>query len=329
VQIGADVASAPPLAADTDARHVLAGPEPLGSSGLVYVVTSSSLDAELTRERRRLFAVRGGLVGLGLLIAATAALASRALAREQRLGELRSTFVASVSHDLRTPLASILLLVDNLQHGRIATEVARERYYGSLRQETERLRRMVEDLLDASRVERGQGPRVARAATDTATFFAELERAFVERAALVDARVAVTREALPAVLHIDADAVRRAAWNLFENALRHGKHPGAAADVRVLVRSESGALTIEVADSGPGVPARHREAIFAPFERLVDRGARSDIADDTGTGLGLAIVRAIARAHGGDARLIDTADAAGACFRITIPAAAEVDAGAA
>jgi len=318
------IRTTPPF--DVGTEHVLAGPEALGASGLAFVVTSASLDTELARERRRLLAVRGGLVGLGLLIAAAALLATRALAREQRLAELRTTFVASVSHDLRTPLASILLLVDNLQHGRVATEVARERYYGSLRQETERLRRMVEDLLDASRVERGQGPRVTRIATDTATFLDELEQALVERAALIGAQVAVTREALPSVVHIDADAVRRAVWNLFENALRHGRRAGVSADVRVHVRSDTVAMVVDVADSGPGVPARHREAIFAPFERLVDRraqrGQQRDLADDTGTGLGLAIVRAIARAHGGDAELVapgdGRGDAVGARFRLTV-----------
>jgi signal transduction histidine kinase len=327
VHIGAAPAS------EVAAEHVLLGPEALGASGLGFVVTSPSLEAELTRERRRLLAVRGGLVGLGLLIAATALLAARALAREQRLAELRTTFVASVSHDLRTPLASILLLVDNLQHGRVATEVARERYYDSLRQETERLRRMVEDLLDASRVERGQGARVARVRTDTATYLDELERTFVERAALVGAHVAVTRETLPAEVHIDPDAVRRAVWNLFENALRHGKRAGEHADVRVLVRADADAraLIFEVADSGPGVPAKHREAIFAPFERLVDRrverGQRRDLADDTGTGLGLAIVRAIARAHGGDAELVASDDTPGARFRLTVSVSEPEEAG--
>ncbi len=276
---------------------------------LWYRVQATSLGPELAAERRRVTLLRAGLVALGGLVALTALLAARALARERRLAELRSTFVASVSHDLRTPLASMLLLIDNLEHGRVATSQAREKYHAALRQETERLRRMVEGLLDASRVERGQGARVTRVTIDTAAYLDELERALIERAAVVGARVSTTRGALPQAVHLDPDAVRRAVWNLFENALRHGQSEDGRADVRIDVHGDERTLCFEVADSGPGVPARHREAIFEPFERLADRQARRGLADDAGTGLGLAIVRSIARSHGGDATCVDASDA--------------------
>jgi signal transduction histidine kinase len=305
-------------AALTDDVLRLLGPVELAGAGLHYDVVAPDLAREVRRERRRLLALRGGLAGLGVFVALAGILSARALARERRLARLRSTFVASVSHDLRTPLASILLLVENLEHGRVATEAARTKYHGALRQEAERLRRMVEDLLDASRVERGDGPRIAPAPVALAPFLEELEAAFVERATRDGARVSWTREAMPTQLVLDADAVRRAAWNLFENALRHGHRAHETADIRIAVSCDGDTLTFDVADRGPGVPARHREAIFRPFERAreprhtAERGATLDY----GTGLGLAIVRAIARAHGGEVELVD--GDVGARFRLTV-----------
>ncbi|MEZ6014887.1 MAG: HAMP domain-containing sensor histidine kinase [Planctomycetota bacterium] len=328
IRARADVDSQRAPAAEAAPVARLLGPASLGATGLTFEVVSATLEAEVARERRRITLLRLGLVGLGALVALAGWLASRALARERRLSQLRSTFVASVSHDLRTPLSSILLMVENLQRGHIATDSARAKYHGALRQEAERLRRMVEDLLDASRVDRGEGPRLARVPTDVSSFFDELEVALSERAALAGARLSVTRARLPQSLLIDPDAVRRAVWNLVENALRHGKRAGAAADVQLAIRERAGALELDVIDAGPGVPARHREAIFAPYERLANARERSSLADDTGTGLGLAIVRAIARAHGGDARLVERATEAalgaapersGAHFRLTLP----------
>lgn len=280
------------------------GPEPLGEAGLVFDLLAPHLAREIAAERRRLVAVRAGLVGLGVLVALAAVLSARALARERRLAELRSTFVAGVSHDLRTPLASILLLVENLERGAIATDAARRRYHGALRQEAERLLRMVNDLLDASRVERGAGPRIAAAPVAMGPFLDELEHALAERAAQAGASLGFSRHTLPREWMLDADAVRRAVWNLFENALRHGRSADGSARVEIEVHAVDAGLCIEVRDRGPGIPARHRESVFRPFVRGVDTRRSSSTMDDLGTGLGLSIVRAIARAHGGDAQVL-------------------------
>lgn len=295
---------APDAALLTPEAARILGPEPLGEAGLVFDLLAPHLAREIAAERRRLVAVRAGLVGLGLLVALAAVLSARALARERRLAELRSTFVAGVSHDLRTPLASILLLVENLERGAIATDAARQRYHGALRQEAERLLRMVNDLLDASRVERGAGPRIATAPVAMGPFLDELEHALAERAAQAGASLGFSRQALPRDWVLDAEAVRRAVWNLFENALRHGRSADGSARVDIEVHAVEAGLCIEVRDRGPGIPARHRESVFRPFVRGVDTRRSSSAMDDLGTGLGLAIVRAIARAHGGDAEVV-------------------------
>ncbi|MBI1382531.1 MAG: hypothetical protein GC161_15755 [Planctomycetaceae bacterium] len=296
------------LLSPDDARVL--GPEPLGEAGLVFDLLAPRLAREIAAERRRLVVVRAGLVGLGLLVALAAVLSARALARERRLAELRSTFVAGVSHDLRTPLASILLLVENLERGAIATDAARRRYHGALRQEAERLLRMVNDLLDASRVERGAGPRIAAAPVALGPFLDDLEHALAERAAQAGASLGFSRHALPGDWVLDAEAVRRAVWNLFENALRHGRSADGSARVEIEVHAVEAGICVEVRDHGPGIPARHRESVFRPFVRAVGTRRSSSTMDDLGTGLGLSIVRAIARAHGGDAEVVPSPDGA-------------------
>lgn len=288
----------------------LLGPEELAGTGLIYSVTHEDPEVRGRAELARSRVLRGGLYGLGVLVLATAVLAARALARARRLAELRSTFVASVSHDLRTPTQAILLLAETLEQDRLAppTPENRARYHVRIRKEAERLRRLVEDLLDSARIDRGEGARIVRRDVDLGVFFDDLEQAMEERAEAEGAELSIVRGALPVTASIDPDGVRRAIWNLFENALAHGVLEGESMRVHVSVALEGERLTVTVHDNGPGVPARLREAAFTPFERLRDRRASSDdISSDTGTGLGLAIVRSLSRAHGGDAAFLDSA----------------------
>ncbi len=267
---------------------------------------------------RRIQWLRGGLVGLGVLVLIAAGGSYRAMSRSRRLAELRSTFVASVSHDLRTPTQAILLLSEMLEEDLVPEGASKREYQSQIRREAQRLRRLVEDLLDGGRIDRGGGARIVRGDVASGPFFDELERAMGERAVDAGAELHVTRGALPKALHVDGDGVHRVLWNLFENALLHGRGPGSAAEVSIHIHWKDGVLACTVEDAGPGIPERHRETVFGAFERLGDRAKRGGgIESDTGTGLGLAIVRAIARAHGGDARL-ESAQGGGARFVVTL-----------
>ncbi len=255
------------------------------------------------RELLQLRLVRVALVILALAILIASIMTARATDRARRLSILRSTFVASVSHDLRTPIQSMLLMSETLEQNRVATETGRQRYFGSIRREAQRLRRLVEDLLDGARIDRGEGARVERQDVMTEVYFNELEKLMHERAGRADGQLTFVLGALPESLSIDPDGFHRAVWNLFENALKYGRQPEASAEVTVEINMEENVLVARVFDDGPGIPARLSETIFSPFERVaknVDGGA---IEKDTGTGLGLSIVRAISRAHGGDTRL--------------------------
>ena len=267
----------------------------------------------LRSEQARRRGLRLGLGALAIGVLASALLAVRSMARARRLDALRRTFVASVSHDLRTPTQSVLLLAETLEQGRIATPEARGRYVTGIRREAQRMRRLVEDLLDVARLERGEGARIERRPVDMESFLNELESAMEERAKEAGTRLELTCGSLPRQLDLDADSVHRSIWNLFENALRHGRWPDRKPEIAVEVDGDERELIVTVTDSGPGIPARFASKAFEPFERL---HAAKDLNADTGTGLGLSIVRALARAHGGDVELEARPDQrSGARFR--------------
>lgn len=269
------------------------------------------------RDLLQLRIVRVALVILALAILIASIMTARTTERARRLSLLRSTFVASVSHDLRTPIQSMLLMSETLEQNRVATETGRQRYFGSIRREAQRLRRLVEDLLDGARIDRGEGARVERQNVMTEVYFAELEKLLHERAGRADGQLTFVLGGLPETLSIDPDGFHRAVWNLFENALKYGRQPDASAQVTVEIGMEENALVARVIDEGPGIPARLSETIFSPFERVSKSAAGGAIEKDTGTGLGLSIVRAITRAHGGDTQLEPTPR--GARFVATFP----------
>lgn len=288
-------------------------------AGTPFSLSVQHLDPEgaATLELRRIRTLRTALAGLGLLVLLGAGLSARAMARARQLNELRSTFVASVSHDLRTPTQAILLLAQTLESDVVNAPEGRARYHTQIRKEAQRLRRLVEDLLDGARVDRGDGARVERRDVESAGFFGELKGAMEERAASAGAKLCVEVADMPEFLNVDPDGVYRAVWNLLENALRYGRRGDSAAEVRVTAEVQGENLAIAVEDQGPGVPAKDAESIFRPFQRLDGRGPKSDRPADIGTGLGLPIVRAICRAHGGGAVLEPSAH--GARFVLTLP----------
>ncbi|MFT7077857.1 MAG: signal transduction histidine kinase [Planctomycetota bacterium] len=189
-----------------------------------------------------------------------------------------------------------------------------ERYVGSIQREVGRLSRLVDDLLDFGRIERGLLPNLQRRPMVIAEWldgFAARERA---RCAAASCAFSWELEGDAGSAWLDSDALERAVGNLVDNALRHG---GAEA-IRLRVRRDQDALlTLEVLDSGTGLQhgAVH-EHLFRPFER--GHGGE-------GTGLGLSIVRAIAEAHGGRAELATGEGGRGVCARILVPTAMPED----
>jgi heavy metal sensor kinase len=204
-----------------------------------------------------------------------------ALDRERRL-------VDEASHELRTPLGVLKTEVDLALKG----PRSREELEGALRsiaQETERLRRLTQDLLVLARSDRGRLP-VHRADVDVSSVIERVAAEFDDRATTEGVRLHTSGSDIRA--RVDADRLRQAIENLVDNGLRHA---GRGGSVEVRADRDGDRLRIEVVDSGPGFAADVLDRAFEPFARA-DGGRQGD-----GAGLGLAIVRAVAEAHGGSA----------------------------
>jgi len=237
----------------------------------------------------------GDQILLAVLAATGAALAAALtvrLAMEERsrreIEEMRRQLVAAASHDLRTPLASLRLLVESIDDG-IATGETRERYLGEIRTHVEVLSGLVDDLFELSRIEAGEIAWTLRR-VELGELIGDTVAAL--RAPAEQRRVHLAAD-LPAgavVAEADAEKVQRVLFNLIQNAIRHTPADGS---VTVRARTARDGVEVEVADDGEGIPAGDGERVFEAFYR--GDAARGE----EGAGLGLAISRAIVEAHGG------------------------------
>ena len=226
----------------------------------------------------------------------------------RRLSALRADFVSLVSHELRSPMASLIGSAQTLrERWRELAADQRESFLALIAHETSRLAALVEDVLDTSRIEAG-------------TFsysFGEVDMGGLVRAAAAAAEsgqdeVAVRAEVtgtLPTVRG-DAERLRQVLSNLIDNAVKYSPEGG---EVRVTTRAQNGRVEISVSDRGPGIPPEQQRLIFEKF-------GRAKLGDKTkpGTGLGLFIARSIAEAHGGGIA-VESAPDRGATFTLTLP----------
>lgn len=252
--------------------------------------------------------LRIALHALGLTCALLGFALHRQRQRELAVQHMKSEFVANVSHELRTPLSSILLMAENLHSGKVGEET-RTRYHELILRESQRLRRLVDDVLDFSRLDRGEGPRARLEDLSLAGFAEDLRADLQAWAEQHQVQLQWEVGELHGQAHLDTEALRRAAFNLADNALRHSgsKQIALALDV------DEHELRMHVRDHGKGIPEGAEERIFRPFEQL-DPGSTAG----KGAGLGLAIVAEIARAHGGKVHARNAADG-GAIFTLTLP----------
>lgn len=263
-------------------------------------------DRELTRADRAL---------LEALVAGLATAVDRlrleSEMREARIaaqvGRTRSGFLSAVTHNLRTPLASIKAAASTLRSPRSRLDDAdRAELLDTIYDETERLERLVTNILELSRIRAG-----ALEVHRQQVALADLAQAAVRRlrplARAHRVRLDIGRE-VPDV-EVDVEMMEQVFGNLLENALRYAP-PGS----EILVAAACGrdGIEVRVADHGPGVPETEREHIFEEFVRVDAR------PDSTGTGLGLAIVRSLVTAHGGRVWCEET-DGGGATFGFTLP----------
>jgi signal transduction histidine kinase len=243
--------------------------------------------------------------------ALAAALAVR-LAMEERsraeIEEARRQLVAAASHDLRTPLASLRLLVESIDDG-VATGETRDRYLKEIRTHVGVLSDLIDDLFELSRIEAGDISWTMRQ-VKVRELIGDTVAAMRAPAAERGVSLAAELPAAEVLAEANAEKVQRVLFNLIQNAIRHTPADGS---VTVRARSRAGGVEVEVADEGEGVPAGDGERVFEAFYR--GDAARGE----DGAGLGLAISRAIVEAHGGRIWLEDAAP--GTRVRFTLKAA--------
>lgn len=303
------------MAGDTESEGVRVGPAtPLGGSPWEFALHHGDPEAAVRAGADRARALRIAFVLLAILTLVAGFSGIRLLRRERELVRLRTGFVSRVSHELRTPLASILLLAENLEADRHPDAASRRGAARTIHEEAERLRRLVANILDFGRVDRGQGVSIEPEEVSLGPFLEDVGQGAREHARRLDVELEVEIGAHPEEAHLDGDAVRRVVSNLVDNACRYGVEGtdnGFETSVRVEFEGgEGGELLLRVTDRGPGIPAASRERVFEAFRRLDERAGRP------GTGLGLSIVRAIARAHGGEARVVEGPGGMGACVEV-------------
>ena len=230
-------------------------------------------------------------------------------------GERRARFASAVTHELRTPLTTFRMYSEMLADGVVTEPAAQREYLGTLQRESDRLARVVENVLAWSRLEEGR----FRSRRETHRLGALLERItppLQRRLHEVELELVVQCDQALAELELatDEDAVGQILFNLVDNAAKYAR--GAAdrrVELQVAVRDDRVVLTLR--DHGPGVPAAMGERIFAPFDRGAVAAGDNDVP---GVGLGLALARGLSRDLGGELRL-ETGGGGGAAFSLELP----------
>ncbi len=264
-------------------------------------------DAEVVVSGRTLSVTARPLAGGG------AVLALFDLTRIRRLEAVRRNFVANVSHELRTPLTVIGGFAETLVSDDPPKE-SRQQFVEKILANTRRMQRLVDDLLDLSRIELGgwvPTPVTADMEVIAAEALAAAQRLAGRKGLVLRAELDPAARAVWA----DANALRQIIGNLVDNAVRHT----ATGDVTVFSRPrEGGGAVVGVRDTGIGIPPEHLPRIFERFYR-VDKGRSRD---EGGTGLGLAIVKHLVEAHGGKVRA-ESVVGAGTTILVQLPPAPE------
>ena len=227
-----------------------------------------------------------------------------------RLNRLQGRFVAMASHEFKTPLTSITAYTDAmLAHGDDPAFDRGPQFLAVVREEAARLLRMVNRILDFSRMEYGSRL-LDRRPTDLAGLTATTLRTLEASAAAKRQRLTLTAAADLPPAEVDADLVRQVIVNLVGNAI---KYTPAGGRIEVTVAEAAAFVSVEVADDGPGVPADELRRIFREFYR-----AEGAAAGETGTGLGLSIVQHIVSLHGGHVS-VRRRERAGTAFAFAVP----------
>ena len=264
----------------------------------------------------------GSLIGVAALAAMSGFFAARrAFYRQLRLSEMKSNFVSSVSHELRAPIASVRLMAEGLERGRIEAPEKRQEYFRFIVQECRRLSSLIENVLDFSRIEQGR-KQYELESTDLLALTKQTVALMETYAAEQQIAISLAVKGEPVPLELDGKAIQQALINLIDNAIKHSPK---GAIISVGLEFENAAVgqptegtpnsvRLWVEDKGEGIPPAEHQRIFERFYRI-----GSELRRQTqGVGIGLSIVKHIVEAHGGRVVVRSTVGT-GSRFTIELP----------
>jgi signal transduction histidine kinase len=268
----------------------------------------SESDVGLQPARRSL--LLAGFATFAVLLLGGAFFIARAMNRELAVARLQADFVAAVSHEFRTPLTSIRQLTELLAKGRMKSPDQAQRAYELMLSESERLKRLVESILDFGRMQSG-AYQFRFEPTPADEWVRQVVRDFQNATGESGVSVEASGSSNEATAMLDREAMRGALWNLLDNAVKYSPDEKR---VEVEIREDVAALAIRVRDHGMGIARADLRHIFDRFYR----GESAKSAGAKGTGIGLALVKEIVEAHGGTV-FAESSPGEGSTFTIRLP----------
>lgn len=265
----------------------------------------------IERDIRKLYNWYFGTVGIVFIAVSLGLLSLWRNARAQlKLAEKKDDFISAVSHELRTPLTSMRMYSEMLEKGWVKSDEKRIEYYKNMQQESERLSRLIENVLDFSRIQKKRKKYSFRLGdiNECVGSVVEMMRPYAEQKGFS----IITRSGEAGKVSFDSDAVTQIVVNLLDNAIKYAKD---AEDKTILVSTypKEDFVIIDVEDHGPGVPHKQKKKIFEQFYRI----GSEDTRETAGSGLGLALVKKFAEAHNGFVEILN-AKPTGSIFRVAL-----------
>jgi signal transduction histidine kinase len=293
------------LLKDLGLKQALVAPLKVESMRVGVIVVGDPYEGDFTEEQLDQLGSLAAPAGLVLSQIGRYEAQAEMTRRLEEVAQMKTDFVSTVSHELRSPLTSIIGSLDTVNRPELAPpEPASQQLLISARRQAGRLQRLIEDLLVVSRIDRGAIP-VHPEEVEVKEMFDEVNRT-------VSVEPSMTVEPANLAVYADRDHFLRILINLVENAAKYA--PGSPVELYAWQRNRR--AMIAVVDHGPGIPEDARESIFERFTQL----DQSDTRSKGGTGLGLSIVKSLTEVMNGSVR-IEATDGGGATFVIDLPAA--------